>query len=209
MRTLLAAVVLMALAACGSNDSNRQQPTAATTTAAAPSNGADSMASQDPAAGAQAQVDIPDPEPRPIMQAQVVLDRQGFGPGVIDGKMGISTENALKGFQEAQAMPVTGKLDPATQQALKPWNNIAATRVVRIPQDWGDRQYPKVPKEPEDQARMQELGYQSLDERLAERFHTTAAVLDQLNPNGQPAGAPCRSRQVRLPGGHRIAECAL
>ena len=189
MRTLLAAVVLMALAACGSNDSNRQQPTAATTTAAAPANGADSMASQDPTAGAQAQVDIPDPEPRPIMQAQVVLDRQGFGPGVIDGKTGISTENALKGFQEAQGMPVTGKLDPATQQALKPWNNIAATRVVRIPQDWGDRQYQKVPKEPEDQARMQELGYQSLDERLAERFHTTAAVLDQLNPNGQPAGA--------------------
>nr|WP_166176714.1 L,D-transpeptidase family protein [Altererythrobacter segetis] len=189
MRTVLAAVALMALAACGSNDHDktRQQPTAAATVAVA-QNGADSMASQDPAAGEQARIDIPDSQSRPIMQAQVVLDRQGFGPGVIDGKMGISTENALQGFQEAHGLQVTGKLDPATQQALGQWNNIPATRVVKIPDDWGTRQYQKVPKEPEDQAKLQELGYESLDERLAERFHTTSEVLDQLNPNGQPAG---------------------
>ena len=36
------------------------------------------------------------------MQLQVVLDRQGFGPGVIDGKMGKSTENALEGFSRSQ-----------------------------------------------------------------------------------------------------------
>jgi lipoprotein-anchoring transpeptidase ErfK/SrfK len=188
MRNLFAAVLLMVLAACGSNNGDKTQQQAAPA-AAAPQNGADTMASLDPAAGEQAKVDIPDPQPRPIMQAQVVLDRQGFGPGVIDGKMGLSTENALKGFQEAHGMPVTGKLDPATQQALAQWSNIPATRVVKIPDDWGTRQYLPVPKEPEDQAKMQELGYQSLDERLAERFHTTAEVLDQLNPNGQPAGS--------------------
>ncbi len=146
------------------------------------------MASQDPASGEQAKVDIPDPDPRPVMQTQVVLDRQGFGPGVIDGKMGLSTANALDGFQEVHGLTVTGKLDAATQQTLSQWSNISATRVVRIPQDWGERDYQKVPKEPADQAKMQELGYQSLDERLAERFHTTAAVLEQLNPNGQPTG---------------------
>lgn len=190
MRVVLAAVMLMALAACGSSDTDQaaQQPSAPQT-AVAPQNGADSMASQDPAAGEQAKIDMPDSQARPMMRAQVVLDRQGFGPGVIDGKMGISTENALRGFQEARGLQVTGKLDPATRQALGQWNNIAATRVVRIPEEWGNRQYQKVPKEPEDQAKMQELGYESLDERLAERFHTTAKVLDQLNPNGQPAQA--------------------
>jgi lipoprotein-anchoring transpeptidase ErfK/SrfK len=188
MRKSFVAILSMALAACGSGKSDEAPRQAAATPTAAPANGADSMASSDPATGQEAKVDIPDSQARPIMQAQVVLDRQGFGPGVIDGKMGISTENALEGFQEARGLAVTGKLDPATLQALGQWNNIAATRVVRIPQDWGTRQYHKVPKEPEDQAKMQELGYESLDERLAERFHTTAEVLEQLNPNGQPAG---------------------
>lgn len=182
--------MLMALAACGSrsDDQSRQQPVAGAT-AVAQQNGADSMASQDPASGMQAKVDIPDSQARPIMQAQVVLDRQGFGPGVIDGKMGLSTENALRGFQEARGLQVTGKLDAPTKQALDQWSNIAATRVVRIPQDWENRQYQTLPEKPEDQAKLQELGYESLDERLAERFHTTAEVLAELNPNGRPAGA--------------------
>ena len=189
MRNFLAAVVLMALAACGSQGGGnaQKQASAATSVSSAPQNGADSMASQDPGVGAMAKADIPDSEPRPIMQAQVVLDRQGFGPGIIDGKMGISTTNALQGFQEAHGLPVTGKLDAATQQALAQWNNIPATRVVRIPQEWSETTYVKIPKGEDEQAKLQSLGYQSLDERLAERFHTTAAVLDQLNPNGQPA----------------------
>ncbi len=202
MRTILAAVLVMALAGCGSSgsDQSQQKPSEA---APAPRNGADSMASQDPAKGAQRKVEIPDSRQRPIMQAQVVLDRQGFGPGVIDGKMGVSTENALEGFQEARELPVTGRLDPATRQALGQWSNIAATRVVRIPQDWGARQYREVPKEPEDQAKLQELGYESLDERLAERFHTTAAVLDQLNPGGRPAGM---SSPALAAGGEHTAQ---
>ena len=36
---------------------------------------------------------------------------------------------------------------------------------------------------------MPSLSFESLDEKLAERFHTTVAVLKQLNPGGLPAGA--------------------
>ena len=199
MRTVTAAVLLMALAACGSNNndnSNSPQPTGVATTAFAATptavatveNGADSMASKDPGQGQQTATQHPDPVQRPIMQAQVVLDRQGFGPGVIDGKMGLSTRNALQGFQEAHGLTISGELDEATKQALGQWSNIPATRVVRIPQDWGDRPYQKVPSDPAQQAQMQRLGYESLDERLSERFHTTVAVLKQLNPGGKPAG---------------------
>ena len=56
-------------------------------------------------------------KPRPLMQAQVVLDRLGFTPGVIDGKMGMSTVNAIKGFQEAARAGGTGKLDEPTTGA--------------------------------------------------------------------------------------------
>ncbi len=123
------------------------------------------------------------------MQAQVVLDRHGFGPGVIDGKMGMSTKNAIEGFQEANDLEVTGKLDEATKTALAQWNNIPATRVVTIPSDWGDRQYRDVPDSPAEQAKLQRLGYENLDERIAERFHTTIDTLKMLNPDGRPAGA--------------------
>ncbi len=154
---------------------------------------ADTMASNDDAYGmgdsiARQDHDIPDSEDRPIMQAQVVLDRVGFGPGVIDGKMGMSTENALNGFQEAKGLQVTGKLDEATKTALSDWDSIPATRVVTVPESWGEVDYYEIPEETEGKAELERLGYKSLDEKLAERFHTTVEVLKRLNPNGRPAG---------------------
>lgn len=197
MRTLLfVAVSSVALAACGMNGA--EEETEPTTAQAEPAedygyetydenNLADSMASNDDEP--RETETIPDPEERPIMQAQVVLDRQGWGPGVIDGKMGMSTENALRGFQEANELEITGELDEETETALADWNSIPATRVVTIPAGWGDARYYEIPEDPVEKAEMERLGYKSLDERLAERFHTTVEVLRQLNPNGRPAGA--------------------
>ena len=193
MRHFIAAASVLALTACGLNGTDRYKDetkpattaSAATYPTMASDNLADPMASHD---GQQVSVDVPDPEQRPVMQAQVALDRVGFGPGVIDGKMGMSTHNALKGFQEANSLKATGEIDDATKQAMRQWQSLPATRVVTIPADWGHTQYYKVPDKAEDQAKMQRLGYSSLDERLAERFHTTLDVLKQLNPAGRPAG---------------------
>ena len=200
MRTLiLAAVSSLALVACGTQGSDEDQDTDSVASAESgddvgyetygADNHADTMASNDDASGDQAQTtDIPDPEERPIMQAQVVLDRVGFGPGVIDGKMGMSTENALRGFQEANDLTVTGKLDEATKGALSEWDRIPATRVVTIPAAWGETSYTDMPEDVAEKAKLDRLGYTSLVERLAERFHTTVEVLEQLNPGGKPAG---------------------
>ena len=146
------------------------------------------MASRDPGEGEADRSDDPDTELRPVMQAQVVLERLGFGPGVIDGKQGVSLANALKGFQEARDLPVTGELDDATRRALAQWDNIAATRVVTIPKDWGDIPFVPIPADAAQQAELSHLGYENLAEKLAERFHTTVEVLKMLNPGGQPAG---------------------
>jgi lipoprotein-anchoring transpeptidase ErfK/SrfK len=217
MRKAVAVLFLTLLAACGSrSESSSQQaqpaPGAQPTAVATVATGADSMASNDPAPGAAASEQYPDPVPRPVMQAQVVLDRQGFGPGVIDGKMGISTKNALQGFQEAHGLATSGTLDDATKQALAQWSNIPATRVVRIPQDWAEGDYQPIPDKPEQQAQMQHLGYESLDERLAERFHTTVAVLKQLNPGGKPVGVDAAALagggEATAQGNARAAESA-
>jgi lipoprotein-anchoring transpeptidase ErfK/SrfK len=191
MRIFAAAAMLFALSACGldGTDSDDEEAAVEADRMSIDENGADSMRSEDPAPGETARVDIADPEQRPVMQAQVVLDRLGFGPGVIDGQLGMGTENALKGFQEANGLQVTGALDRETEAALGRWSNIPATRVVRIPEDWGQRSYRTVPEDRAEQAKLQRLGYESLDERLAERFHTTVETLRMLNPGGRPAGA--------------------
>lgn len=189
MRTLIATAALFALAACGLNGTDRDAEGEADKSAnATTENLADAMMSRDGGDTGGDVPNIPDSEPRPIMQAQVVLDRQGFGPGVIDGKMGMSTENALEGFQEVNGLEVTGQLDEPTKAKLAQWQQIPATRVVRIPADWGTLEYAAIPDKPEDQAKLERLGYESLDEKLAERFHTTMDVLKMLNPGGKPAG---------------------
>ncbi len=190
MRRFLAAFSFALLAACGFNGTDRyeEENTAADRATASHDNLADTMASSDPAPGETMTQDIPDPEDRPIMQLQVVLDRQGFGPGVIDGKMGMSTENALRGFQEANDLTVTGRHDRATKQALSQWDNIPATRVVTIPEQWAELTFVEIPEDTAEKADMDKLGYTSLDEKLAERFHTTIETLRMLNPGGKPAG---------------------
>lgn len=169
-----AALVLVSLSACNS-DPGQPQTAGETTAALAP----DPMMSRDPAPG---QPGEREDTPLPIMQAQVVLERFGFAPGVIDGKLGLSTRNALEAYQSASNLPVTGTFDPDTIKALAPWSNIAATRVVTIPETFARGPFAPLPKAPAEQAKLPAMGYVSLEEKLAERFHTTPEVLRMLNP---------------------------
>jgi lipoprotein-anchoring transpeptidase ErfK/SrfK len=180
-----AAVALTPLTACRVQEAGEENGASAEVPAPA----ADPMASNDDPAAKPP----PEDKPRPLMQAQVVLDRLGFTPGVVDGKMGMSTVNALKGFQEARGLEVTGELDQATQQALAEWKHIPATRVVTIPPEFANDQFVQIPEEREDQARLARMGYESLGEKIAERFHTTEEVLAELNPQlagGAPSATP-------------------
>ncbi len=159
-------------------------------------NGEDTASSDDDMAQDSQSSDMPDAQDRPTMRLQVVLDRTGFGPGVIDGKMGMSTENALRGFQEANGLEVTGQNDAATKEALGDWDAIPATRVVTIPTSWAQESYTDIPEDTAAKAELERMGYKSLEEKLAERFHTTAEVLRRLNPNGKPAGSTESEQQA-------------
>ena len=197
MRTILITLPLLALTAChfsvggDQNDSASATPETTAQATASPStqpSSADPLASRDAVQGAKVDQPYPDPEQRPMMQAQVVLDRLGFTPGVVDGKSGLSTRNAISGFQQANQLTPTGTLDQPTAAALIKFDNIPATRVVTIPADFAAGPFERMPKLPEDQAKLASLGYETLDEKLAERFHTTIDTLKMLNPNGVPVG---------------------
>ena len=121
---LIASPLVLALAACGLNGTDRDTEDkqaaipapAAQARPAAPTE--DAMLSHDPTGNALLDPAQADDKSRPEMQAQVVLDRLGFTPGVVDGAMGMSTRNALKGFQLANNLKDTGELDEPTKQAL-------------------------------------------------------------------------------------------
>ena len=202
----LALPIIISLAACKVSD--KAPDGAATQTAPAPQASAapDPLAAHDSRAMPQ---ELADSEPRPLMQAQVVLDRLGFTPGVVDGKPGLSTRNAISGFQEANSLAVTGKMDAATMAGLAQYQSIPATRVVTIPADFAAGPFVKIPKDPQDQAKLPGLGYETLDEKLAERFHSTVATLNLLNPGGMPAGSPGPAPATPAPGASPTTSATL
>lgn len=179
--TLAMAMMLGGCNLMPGNDASEGASSAAPAQTVAPQ---DQLGARDPAPGATPPTSVADDQPRPVMQMQVVLDRLGFTPGVVDGKEGLSTRNALLGFQEANGLDQTGTLDQPTTAALAKWNNIPATRVVTIPADFAAGPFEKLPAKAAEQAKLKMMGYESLDEKLAERFHTTVATLQTLNPVG-------------------------
>lgn len=139
-----------------------------------------------------------------MMQIQVALERLGFSPGVIDGKTGQSLSLAIKGFQKANGLDETGKLDADTKTALTRSPMVAATRLVQIPAAFAAGPFvPNLPKNAAEQAKFPALGYRNLMEALAERFHTTPATLVALNSPETPVGA---GRTIVVPN---IADVAV
>ena len=112
---------------------------------------------------------------------QVLLDREGISPGQIDGRPGANFSHALSALQNARKVQSTGKPDCATWKALG--GDAAEPTVTTYTLTDGDVKGPftRIPPKLADQAKLETLGYQSLTEELAERFHTSPALLAQLN----------------------------
>jgi lipoprotein-anchoring transpeptidase ErfK/SrfK len=115
------------------------------------------------------------------LAVQAALDRAGFSPGVIDGKMGSQTTKALRGFQEAKGLKLSGSLDAETKAALGQGEGTATIEVTQA--DAAGPFAPDIPESMEEKAKLPALSYSSLEEALAEKYHTTLAVLKALNAN--------------------------
>lgn len=130
---------------------------------------------------------------RNILHVQVILDSIGFGPGVLDGRAGQSLTAALKGFQEARGLAVTGEIDRATLRALYPYRSLRPTRTLALTEAAlaGPFVNP-LPSDPVEQAKLPAMSYRSPLEKLAEMFHTRPEVLVALNPAGTQLRAGAR-----------------
>ena len=76
-------------------------------------------ASKTQAAGAQSRTQI--------AEVQQALKAKGFDPGTTDGTMGAQTQEALRKFQKANGLPVTGNIDSQTAKALGVSTSAGAT----------------------------------------------------------------------------------
>ena len=65
-----------------------------------------------------------------VKALQDALKAKGYLTGASDGNFGSATASALKGFQRANGLPVTGIADDATRQALQDENSAAMTETT-------------------------------------------------------------------------------
>lgn len=119
----------------------------------------------------------PPAPPRPVDSAtldviavQVALDRAGFSSGAIDGQNGANTRKAREAYRAREGRDVAPVADPLTEYRITA-ADVAGPFATEIPKDLVD------------QSKLPALDYTSVVELLAERFHTTPAVLRRLNPS--------------------------
>jgi lipoprotein-anchoring transpeptidase ErfK/SrfK len=117
-----------------------------------------------------------------VAALQVYLDRNGFSPGVIDGRMGSNVRKALDAWREA-----TGEsLDPADTDLVLSrlaTRGLAFTTYTITAEDAAGPFIASVPTDYAEKARLERLSFTSTREMLAERFHMDEDYLQELNPD--------------------------
>ncbi|NKB54675.1 MAG: L,D-transpeptidase family protein [Rhizobiaceae bacterium] len=135
-----------------------------------------------------------------IAALQIVLDREGFSPGVVDGIWGSNLARALAA--RSKSRPDASDLDNASaldQQIKKTGGEIfSAYTITRA--DVAGPFVAAVPIDYAKKSRLAALSYTSAAEMLAERFHMSEAFLRKLNPGKRFDHAGTRIKVV-APGG--------
>jgi lipoprotein-anchoring transpeptidase ErfK/SrfK len=130
----------------------------------------------------------PDSAGPTVLRLQWMLDRARYSPGILDGRWGKNTEKAVYWLQDELGWETTGEPDHRLFDLLQRTAG-AAQPVRRYTLSAGDVEGPfvTIPEEPAEQAELDCLCYASAEELLAEKFHTTADLLAQLNPGADLA----------------------
>ncbi|MDP3896477.1 MAG: hypothetical protein Q8Q62_07360, partial [Mesorhizobium sp.] len=133
-----------------------------------------SVPTDTPTIGAKADINV--------AKLQVVLDRMGASPGVIDGRMGENVANALSAYNEMTGESLERKDIAAIDAALAATGGDAFVEYEITQEDAAGPYVASVPADYSEKAQLEALSYTSTLEMLGERFHMSEAYLTQLNP---------------------------
>jgi lipoprotein-anchoring transpeptidase ErfK/SrfK len=146
-----------------------------------------------------------------VLKAQVLLDRAGASPGVIDAYAGGNLSKAISAVETVLGLPADGVLDKAVWDALG--GDAAPPVLVQYTITAEDLAYPflaSIPADYAEQARLPNLNYTSPEEMFGERFHMDERLLKALNPTAdfrqagteiwvaEVAGAPVTEKVARI-----------
>jgi lipoprotein-anchoring transpeptidase ErfK/SrfK len=151
--------------------------------------------------------------------AQVMLDRAGFSPGEIDGRSGPNLKRAITAFQKSQGLPESGQVDETTWQRL---SQQAQSQAPLLTYEITDADVagpfaPDIPPDLMEQSKLKALGYQTALEAIAEKFHASPRLLQELNrgaafttagervvvPNVEPFQPPAKENVTAQKGAAR------
>ncbi|OQW96382.1 MAG: hypothetical protein BWK77_04985 [Verrucomicrobia bacterium A1] len=117
---------------------------------------------------------------RDIIAVQTLLDRQNLSCNCADGVAGQRTRQALGVWQERNGLPPTGEFDDATRGKFGSLDSAFAVHVVSAEEHAA---VAAVPRTWVGKSQVARLGYESILETVAEKYHASEGALRDLNPD--------------------------
>jgi len=117
-----------------------------------------------------------------VAALQVLLDRRGASPGVIDGRFGSNVDKAIVAYRQITGANLRSTDTAGIKAALAASGGDAFISYTITASDAAGPFVASVPADYGDKAKLEKLSYTSTSEMLAERFHMDEAYLKALNP---------------------------
>ncbi len=142
-----------------------------------------------------------------VAKIQVLLDRLGASPGVIDGRMGDNVNKAIAAYREMSGEALRTYDTAFIDAKLAETGGDVFALYEITPTDVAGPYVASVPDDYSKKAQMERLSFTSVPEMLAERFHMDEKYLRALNP-GAAFDRPGTRIRVVNPGAVKKGEVA-